>query len=104
MILKALRASGGTAPVVGAAGDGRPASVTDRVLAQLRGGATIRSAAAACGVSEIFVSTMADHFERLGMLTSASSLCSSGLGACSADAVLSDEARVHCAGCPLSVH
>ena len=44
------------------------------------------------------------HYERLGYLTEAQSLCSSGLGACSSPAdALSMEARVHCAGCPLTV-
>ena len=77
-------------------------SVTDRVLRQLREGRTVRAIAATSGVSEVFVSTMLDHFERLGLLDEANSLCSSGLGACSTTE-LTDEARVACAGCPLVI-
>ena len=77
-------------------------SVTDRVLRQLREGRTVCAIAATSGVSEVFVSTMLDHFERLGLLDEANSLCSSGLGACSTTE-LTDEARVACAGCPLVI-
>ena len=77
-------------------------SVTDRVLRQLREGRTVRAIAATSGVSEVFVSTMLDHFERLGLLDEANSLCTSGLGACSTTE-LTDEARVACAGCPLVI-
>lgn len=87
---------------VGALGAGPVGSVTDRVLRQLREGRTVRAIAATSGVSEVFVSTMLDHFERLGLLDEASSLCSSGLGACSTTE-LTDEARVACAGCPLVI-
>ncbi len=72
------------------------------VLDALTDGATVSAAAVACGVSEVFVRTMAEHFSRLGLLGDARSLCSSGLGACT-PGVVSDEARVHCAGCPLSL-
>lgn len=87
---------------VGALGAGPVGSVTDRVLRQLREGRTVRAIAATSGVSEVFVSTMLEHFERLGLLDEASSLCSSGLGACSTTE-LTDEARVACAGCPLVI-
>lgn len=87
---------------VGTLGAGPVGSVTDRVLRQLREGRTVRAIAATSGVSEVFVSTMLEHFERLGLLDEASSLCSSGLGACSTTE-LTDEARVACAGCPLVI-
>ncbi len=79
-------------------------SVTSRVLAELAAGGTVEAVAVRCGTSAIFVKTMLDHYQRLGMLAEASSLCSSGLGACSAPAdALSMEAQVHCAGCPLTI-
>ncbi|MFT0847366.1 hypothetical protein VR010_06380 [Actinomycetaceae bacterium L2_0104] len=77
-------------------------AVTGRVLAELRSGGTVDAVAARCGTSAIFVKTILDHYRRLGMVAEAASLCSSGLGACSAPAgELSMEATVHCAGCPL---
>ena len=77
--------------------------VAERVLVELRLGGTVDAVAARCGTSAIFVRTMLDHYTRLGMVTEASSLCSSGLGACSSPAgELSMEAQVHCAGCPLT--
>lgn len=84
----------------------RPATVplAQRVLEALRAGGTAHAVAVQCRTSEIFVKTMMDHYERLGLLAGAQSLCSSGLGACStAYANLSDQARVHCAGCPLTI-
>ena len=98
--------SGASAPgVAGAAGSASaPAPLAERVRVALEAGGTVRSVAIQCGTSEIFVKTMLDHYERLGYLTEAQSLCSSGLGACSSPAdALSMEARVHCAGCPLTV-
>ena len=98
----------GMAPVSGiaraAGGASAPAPLAERVRVALEAGGTVRSVAIQCGTSEIFVKTMLDHYERLGYLTEAQSLCSSGLGACSSPAdALSMEARVHCAGCPLTV-
>lgn len=77
-------------------------SVTDRVLSGIRSGRTVHAIAVEAGVSEVFVATMVDHYGRLGVLNTATSLCSSGLGACRTTD-LSDEARVACAGCPLTV-
>ncbi len=77
--------------------------MTSRVLAELRSGGTVDAVAARCGMSAVFVKTMLDHYRRLGMLAEASSLCASGLGACSPGDDLSMEATVHCAGCPLAV-
>lgn len=75
-----------------------------QVLEQLRQGNTVNAVAAKCGTSTVFVKTMLDHFERLGLLAEASSLCSSGLGACHTEKDdLSSQARLHCAGCPLAV-
>lgn len=77
--------------------------VTERVLEELSRGNTVTSVAAKCHTSEVFVKTMLDHFQRLGLLAEASSLCSSGMGACHATESLSSEARIHCAGCSLAV-
>lgn len=77
-------------------------TATQRVLAQLQEGRTIRAIAATTHTSEVFVATMLEHYERLGMLDRAESLCSSGLGACHTTD-LSDEARIACAGCPLVI-
>ncbi len=78
--------------------------LSERVLEELLAGGTVDAVAARCNTSAIFVKTMLDHYARLGMVTEASSLCSSGLGACSAPAdELSMEATVHCAGCPVAV-
>ena len=79
-------------------------SVTEHVLVELQLGGTVEAVAARCGTSAIFVKTMVDHYRRLGLVSEASSLCSSGLGVCSAPAgELSMEAQVHCAGCPLTI-
>lgn len=76
----------------------------ERVVEALQAGGTVHSVAARCQTSEVFVKTMLDHYGRLGLLTEATTLCSSGLGACSApSAELSMEARIHCAGCPLTI-
>lgn len=76
----------------------------DRVLHALLGGGTVPSIAAKVGLSEPMVATMVDHYARLGLLTEATSLCASGLGACHPQAAhgLTAEARVACATCPLA--
>ena len=91
--------SGGGA---GGALEGPRGAVTQRILEQIRMGRTVRAISAATGVSEVFVSTLWEHYDRLGMLDDAGSLCSSGLGACHTKDV-SDEVRVACAGCPLVI-
>lgn len=82
--------------------EGPRGAVTQRILEQIRLGRTVRAISAATGVSEVFVSTLLEHYDRLGMLDDAGSLCSSGLGACHTKEV-SDEVRVACAGCPLVI-
>ena len=62
-------------------------------------GRTVRAISAATGVSEVFVSTLLEHYDRLGMLDDAGS---SGLGACHTKDV-SEQVRVACAGCPLVI-
>lgn len=76
--------------------------VTQRVLGELRAGKTVKSIACATGLSEVFVATLLEHYGRLGVVHEATSLCSSGLGACHTTE-LSDEARISCAGCPLTI-
>ena len=80
----------------------RPVSLTDRVVARLRTGATVESIAVNEGISSGLAQLMVDELRRLGVLMSAESLCASGLGACGgAD---NDQVRLHCAGCPLSLN
>lgn len=82
--------------------EGPRGAVTQRILEQIRMGRTVRAISAATGVSEVFVSTLLEHYDRLGMLDDAGSLCSSGLGACHTKDV-SEQVRVACAGCPLVI-
>lgn len=72
------------------------------VLRQLALGRTARQVAASLGVSEGLVEAMCDHLKRLGVLDSAGSLCSSGLGACSAKPS-NELTAIACAGCPLAI-
>ena len=76
--------------------------VTERILEQIRAGRTVRAICATTGVSEVFVSTLLDHYDRLGLLDDAGSLCSSGLGACHTTNI-TDQVRVACAGCPIAI-
>lgn len=79
---------------------GSPAySVADRVLAEIRAGGTIPNVAKKTGTSEVFVRVLVDHLERTGLGGSASSLCSSGQGACGPNGAQTDEALISCAGC-----
>lgn len=75
--------------------------VRQRIFLSLRRGATVRAAAAEVGVSYEMAELIVDEMKRQGLLTSASSLCSSGLGVCSGGDT--KEARLHCAGCPLVI-
>lgn len=98
---------GGRGPDEGPSGrrgalEGPRGAVTQRILEQIRMGRTVRAISAATGVSEVFVSTLLEHYDRLGMLDDAGSLCSSGLGACHTKDV-SEQVRVACAGCPLVI-
>lgn len=70
-----------------------------RVLSELEAGYSIAQAAQRTGTSEVFVQVVLDHMQRLGRTASAQSLCSSGQGACHADAQLSVETQIACAGC-----
>nr|MDK8532785.1 hypothetical protein [Gleimia europaea] len=72
-----------------------------RLMDELRQGATLESAAQRAGLRVEIAQVMVDHLNRSGRLQSAGSLCSSGLGACGGGT--SQEVKVHCAGCPLSV-
>ena len=74
-----------------------------RILDELSRGNTVSSVAAKCETSEVFVKTMLDHFERLGLLAEASSLCSSGRGACHVTDARSPQVRIHCAWCALAL-
>lgn len=80
----------------------RPVSLTDRVVARLHAGATVESIALNEEISPGLAQLMVDELERRGMLMSATSLCASGLGACGG--VDTEQVRLHCAGCPLSLN
>ena len=107
-----LRSSTSAVPVHSLMPEARPSGAAEntpkrgmvaaRVLEELRAGGTVHAIAVKVGVSEVFVRTMLDHYDRIGILDDAQSFCSSGLGACHTTE-LSDEARVHCAGCPLTI-
>ena len=77
--------------------------VTERVIAELKSGATIPAIAARVGVSEVFVKVLLDHLSRLKLVDSAQALCASGLGGCGPQGAVTDQAKLHCAGCPLTV-
>ncbi|MDO5671283.1 MAG: hypothetical protein Q4G30_00290 [Actinomycetaceae bacterium] len=73
-----------------------------QVLGLLRQGATLDAISRSLAISVAQVTMMVDHYTRLGLVGgSASSLCTSGLGACGPLGAQSLEAKVHCAGCPL---
>lgn len=76
----------------------------ERVVQALERGGTIPAIAHHAGVSVPFTQSIVEHFERVGNLTAASSLCSSGLGLCSPNpnAETAPEAAIACAGCPLA--
>ncbi|MGO1943923.1 MAG: hypothetical protein ACTH1Z_05920 [Ancrocorticia sp.] len=77
-------------------------SVVPKILGELQQGNTVTAVAAKCDTSVVFVKTMLDHFNRLGLLADATSLCSSGLGACHTTEPLGQQARIQCAGCALA--
>lgn len=74
-------------------------SVADRVLAEIRAGGTIPAVAKKTGTSVVFVQVLVDHLSRAGLGASASSLCSSGQGACGPNGAQTEEALISCAGC-----
>lgn len=74
-------------------------TLVERLSVHLREGKTAASAAAAEGISPALGEIIVDDMRRRGVLTPAQSLCASGLGMCSGGK--SQEAKVHCAGCPL---
>ena len=76
----------------------------ERVVQALEQGGTIPAIARQAGVSVSFTQSVVEHFNRLGALDKASSLCSSGLGLCSPQSASdpSPEAAIACAGCPLA--
>lgn len=77
-----------------------PMPPMQKLLAELGRGATVPAAAERAGIRPEIAEIMVDYLERTGRLQNATSLCSSGLGACGTGT--SDEVKVHCAGCPLS--
>lgn len=76
-------------------------SLVNRVAADLAEGMSIPGVAAREGISPELGQIIVDDLLRRGVLTSATSLCASGLGACSGGT--SPTTKVACAGCPLSV-
>ncbi len=74
-------------------------TATDRVLAEIRAGRTVSAVAKRTGTSEVFVKTLLEHLDRLGMLASATSLCNSDHGACGPMGAQTEAAKINCAGC-----
>lgn len=82
----------------------RSASAPQRFTIALGRGATLEAAARIAGLSMEQAEMMVDHLRRAGTLISAGETAGSGCvdGACSTpEEQLSDEQRLHCAGCPL---
>lgn len=75
-------------------------SLSERVQAHLRTGATVQKIAHAEGINLILAEIIVDDLQRRGDALPAESLCSSGLGACGGGPT-SEEVRLYCAGCPL---
>lgn len=69
------------------------------MLAELSVGATVPAIARKVGVSQVFVQVVLEHYERLGLVGAAQSLCASGTGACGPNGAVTDAAHVACAGC-----
>ena len=72
-----------------------------RLFQALRSGRTLAAAAVEADVPLALAEVMVDEMQRQGLLDSATALCASGLGACHGGD--SEEVRVHCAGCPLTI-
>lgn len=89
-----------SAPVAANLGCSAVPSLQARVVARLQMGASTSAIAAAEGITPGLAEIIVDDLQRRGMAIDAQSLCASGLGACGGGP-LSDEALVHCAGCPL---
>lgn len=81
------------------------ASPFQKVLDAMEKGGTIDGIARRAGVSVAFAQSVVEHFQRLGHVGNASSLCSSGLGLCSPharDGNTAPEAIIACASCPFA--
>ncbi len=71
-----------------------------RLAQSLQEGISVEVASSRQGISASLGHVIVDDLLRRGLLSSAGSLCTSGLGACSGRD--SAEAKVICAGCPLA--
>ena len=71
-----------------------------RLAGRLQSGLSVESAAAMEGISSSLGQIIVDDMIRRGVLASAGTLCSSGLGACGGGT--GDAVALVCAGCPLS--
>lgn len=76
-------------------------TLAGRLSVSLAAGMSIPAAAAKEGISADLGQIIVDDLLRRGVLTSASSLCASGLGACAGGN--SPTVKVACAGCPLAI-
>lgn len=70
-----------------------------RLIADLSQGMSVPVASTRQGISVALGEIITDDLLCRGVLQSAGSLCASGLGMCGG--ATSNEAKVHCAGCPL---
>lgn len=75
--------------------------LTTRLAMSLQEGLSVQTAAARAGISPALGEIIVEDLQRRGVLTSAGSLCSSGLGACGEGS--GEGVDVLCAGCPLAL-
>ncbi len=71
-----------------------------RLAGRLQSGLSVETAAALEGISPGLGQIIVDDMIRRGVLTSAGTLCASGLGACGGGT--GDTVTLVCAGCPLA--
>lgn len=98
-------ATGVVGPKTGMAGVAPKTDTTgprQRLTQALARGATLTRAAQEAGVSPQLAAVMVEQLRRSGSLLGATSLCTSGLGACHSLEV-DENTAIRCAGCPLSL-
>lgn len=77
------------------------APLPTRLATHLQSGLSVESAAAREGISAGLGQIIVDDLVRRGLMTSAGTLCASGLGACGGGT--GQGVDLLCAGCPLAV-
>lgn len=84
---------------------GMPKTLTpnQRLIAALQRGATPATAAHIAGVAQFQAELMVDHLTRSGLMSQAGQQGACDNGACHPGVTLSDEQKIHCAGCPCAL-